>query len=546
MYLFSSGLTLSYLFHSNGSVVPPHLRSKIPSIADVIEEKDGSLIIVMDFIEGDSVKKVLEKKGVISEERVIRWSKQLCEILAFLHSKEIIYRDVKPENIMYQKETDEVAIIDFGTASTYQRLTDGTTALGSRGYSAPEQCNTQQTDARTDIYCLGRTMYSLLTGIDLGLKENQAIDTSDLKEKNPAVSSALCRIITKCTQISQENRYQSCEELLYAFETITKDRKKDIAKMCVFISFLSLSVVSGIFGYLLNLQAKALATDNYKDLIDSASAIIINTLDENYAERYDEKIHLYQQAIAVAEKSGEKDAYLGILETYKENDRDAPVFTKDEAEEISNLIKMHKAVLEVNMESYVDICYEIGKLYWYYYDTDNQMTKSIYAVNWFQIVTENADVKNYNQKKLGLAKVYAEIGTFYKKVIDLTTMETIEDSEYIRLFENIRNMVDEIASDSSESDIVRLELLGMARFALRQYAIDFKRAFENSSIENGKEKMMKLYDQIALQLSTINVENYAKESTVYIKKAEIQKYMSATEKAIQDAYHASGKETETS
>ena len=538
---------IEILKNLNHSAIPQKIRTKIPEIADVIDNGDDGMIIIMDYIDGNSLDEVMKNKGPQSEEKVVSWAEQLCEVLGYLHSKKIIYRDMKPSNVMLRKN-NEVAIIDFGTAKEYQTSSGETTGLGTAGYAAPEQYGDfGRTDARTDVFCLGMTMYSLLTGKDP--RKEFIPDTSILKV-NPSFSPGLDQIIRKCTRKDPDERYQSCEELLYYlqnYKIIDKgSRRKKIVKMSLFISCLAVSAISGMCGYLLNLQAKALAAGNYKDLIDSASAITINTLEEDYSEKYDEKVNLYRQAIAIADKSGEKDAYLGILETYKENDGDAPVFTKAEAEEISSLIKTNKSALEANMENYVDICYEIGKLYWYYYDTDNQMTKSIYAVNWFQLVTENADTQNYNQKKLGLAKVYAQIGTFYKKVIDLTTMETIEDSEYIQLFENIRNMVDEIASDSSESDIVRLELLGMARFALRQYAIDFKRAFENSSIENGQERMMKLYEQIALQLSTINVENYAKESQVYSKKTEIQEYMSATEKAIQDAYRTSGKETETS
>lgn len=523
----------------NGSAVPMRLRSKIPSIADVIEDKCGNLIIVMDFIEGDSLKNILERKGARSEARVIKWAKQLCDILGFLHSKGIIYRDMKPENVMLQ-ENDEVAIIDFGTAREYQTLADGTTALGSPGYAAPEQCDPRETDARTDIFCLGKTMYSLLTGIDL--QRNLAIDTSDLKERNPMISSELCEIIEKCTKRSPDKRYQSSAELLYALENIVenskKSKRKKVVKMCLFSGTFCFSVVSGIFGYLLNLQSKALATDNYQELLDDASVITINSQDDDYVEKHAEKISLYEQAIDVPNKAGEKDAYLGLIEAYKENDMENPVFSKEEADQITNLMSNHKADFETNKENYVEICYEIGNLYWYYYDDKNQITKSIYAINWFQEVTKNAD-ENYDKRKQGLAEAYAAIGIFYRDNVTLVT-EARDDKTYDELLRNLQDLMDGIATNKDEADIVRLEVLEMARYALQRYATDFKR----DGVD--EDRLIALHKRIETVLNSIDVEYYGETHPLYIKKSEIEANMADTENAVRNAYGTTRKEAKTS
>jgi serine/threonine-protein kinase len=140
----------------------PHL----PSIIDVIDSPD-SFIIVMDYIEGNPLDKAIEATGAQSQENVIEWAKQLCDTLGYLHSRTppIIYRDMKPANVMI-KPDGQVVLIDFGTAREYKNTSVAdTTCLGTRGYAAPEQFGGMgQTDARTDIYCLGATIYHLVTG----------------------------------------------------------------------------------------------------------------------------------------------------------------------------------------------------------------------------------------------------------------------------------------------------------------------------------------------------------------------------------------------
>ena len=126
----------------------------LPSIVDVIED-DESFIIVMDFVEGNSLDKVLEENGAQPEEYVVEWAMQLCDVFGYLHSRTppIIYRDMKPANIML-KPDGNVTVIDFGTAKAYDIDLGQTTGIGTIGYAAPEQYRGSgygRTDARTDI-----------------------------------------------------------------------------------------------------------------------------------------------------------------------------------------------------------------------------------------------------------------------------------------------------------------------------------------------------------------------------------------------------------
>lgn len=511
---------------------------KLPEIADVID-KDDSFIIVMDYIEGISLDKILSEKGPQPEKKVVDWAKQLCEVLGYLHCENIIYRDMKPSNIMLKKNGD-ITIIDFGTAKKYEYNSGETTGLGTAGFAAPEQYGGQgRTDARTDIFGLGMTLYMLLTGID---PQKRFIPDTSIKKVNSIFSPGLDQIILKCTEKNPNKRYQSCAELLYHLENYTsidkKSQKKKVLKFSVFLTVFSLSFVSAFCGYLFGLRAKALATDNYQDLLDEASGIVLNPVDEDYAEKYAQKSGLYEQAISVPNKAGEKTAYLGLMETYKENDGDNPVFSKKESEQIIKLISNNRTALMEQKDDYAEVCYQLGNLFWYYYDDENQITKSTYATDWFQTVIKIKETdKNYSERKLGLAKAYEAIGTFYKENVSRVT-EATDDGTYHELLINLQNLIDEIATNSDEADIVRLELLEMARYALHRYATDFKR----DNVD--EDRLIALYNRIGTILHSMT--DYDENHPLFHKKSEIESNMADTETAIRNAYETTRKESELS
>ena len=138
----------------------------IVRIVDIIDNGDV-IYIIEDYIEGETLSTILEQNGAQSQDTVIEWAMQICEALEYLHTRKppIIYRDMKPANVML-KPDGNIKIIDFGIAREYkERSLADTVNLGTRGYAAPEQFGKHgQTDARTDIYCLGVTLYHLLDG----------------------------------------------------------------------------------------------------------------------------------------------------------------------------------------------------------------------------------------------------------------------------------------------------------------------------------------------------------------------------------------------
>ena len=437
----------------------------LPSIVDVIEDKD-SFIIVMDYIEGHSLDRILEETGAQPEKEVVKWAKQLCDVLGYLHTRKppIIYRDMKPANIMLRPDGN-IMVIDFGTAKDYVIEIGKTTGIGTIGYAAPEQyveSGMGRTDARTDIFGLGMTLYHLLTNVD---PCKYLIRDKSIRTVNPTLSHGLDVIVKKCIQDLPENRYQSCAELMYDLENyeilepLYKKRQK--RKFKGFLATAILSVLFVISGFVLNVAASRKATDTYETKLYEAS----KTTD------YEDKINIYQECIEIPDKAGEKEAYLGLIQSFKENDA---AFSVEEAKMLEKLIMNHRDELEENSENYTEICFETGKLFWYYYDygdgSDNQVTKAKSSIECFQDVIDNAPEGYEN---LGMAKVYASIGIFYR---DITTdiTEANDKGKYKPLFENLSELTESVASDESESEIVRLEMLELARSAIQQYSTKFK------------------------------------------------------------------------
>lgn len=440
----------------------PHL----PSIVDVIENED-TFLIVMDYIEGNPLSKTLSEYGAQPQEIVIEWAKQLCDVLGYLHTREpaIIYRDLKPSNIML-KPDGNLMLIDFGTAREYkEKNIEDTTCLGTIGYAAPEQFGGMgQTDARTDIYCLGATMYHLVTGRN---PSEPPYEIKPIREINPALSSGLEQIINKCTQKDPDNRYQSCAELMYALDHYNqidnKYKNKQKHKMAGFVAAAALTLIFAGTGAGLNMAAARQATDNYEELIDEAGK----------EPSYDKKIKLYEQAIDVPDKAGEKEAYLQLIGCFRDND-DEHVFTVTEQGELTKYIKNNKASLMKESQNYAEICFETGKLIWYYYNygdsNDNQITRMTTAVDWFDDALKNCD-DDYKYKNM--AKVYREIGAFYRD-ISINTVEASDKGIYKPFFDNLNELLNSVGNDETESDMVRLELYEICRSALQQYATKFR------------------------------------------------------------------------
>lgn len=188
---------------------------RLPKIHEIIEN-DNSIMLVMDFIQGESLDRVLNREGAQPVQRTMEWGMQLCEVLHYLHSQPtpIIYRDMKPANVMLQPD-GQLKMIDFGTARTQKvgvAMQADTVCIGTEGFAAPEQFGgIGQSTARTDIYCLGATLYNMVTGHSPCDKPAGILP---LETWNPALANTpIAEIIAKCTRKDPDTRYQTTMEL---------------------------------------------------------------------------------------------------------------------------------------------------------------------------------------------------------------------------------------------------------------------------------------------------------------------------------------------
>lgn len=200
-----------------------------PSITRIydIGENENIAYIVMDYIQGETLQKILDIYGPQPESTVIEWAKQVADVLSYLSKQNppIIHRDIKPHNIIL-KPDGNIVLMDFTIAREYvPGLLKDEVCLGTKGFAAPEQFGSAQTDCRTDIFGLGMTMHYLLTGIN---PAKPPFETPMIRTINPNLSSEMEYIIQKCTNIRPDKRYKTPDDLLKelnAVELILKRRK---------------------------------------------------------------------------------------------------------------------------------------------------------------------------------------------------------------------------------------------------------------------------------------------------------------------------------
>lgn len=407
----------------------------LPRIVDIIDN-GITIYVIMDYIEGESLDKILDEYGAQPEELVVGWAKQLCDALSYLHSQKppIIYRDMKPANIMLKPEGN-IKIIDFGIAREYkeQNLAD-TTVLGTKGYAPPEQYS-GQTDPRSDIYALGMTMHHLLTGVD----PRKGGVYAPVRMYRPELSEGIEIIIDKCVQPAPENRYQSCSDLLYDLEhpeLITKGyKRRQKRRLGLFIASAVLTVIMVTSGFICKVQSIRINNSNYENLVSPSSATSLV-----------DKINSYKKAIAIY--PNRTDGYLRMLEAYEDEGK----FGKEENDEFLALYNANKDKFDISSVAYAELNYKIGMMYFNYYSNENgsyefsnrvQKAYSFFAANY-----ENSNISSSFKEK-SISDCYYQICFFYKKyILNSATVEEASKENYETLFETLRSALNDISSAS--------------------------------------------------------------------------------------------------
>lgn len=468
----------------------------LPSIVDVIED-DNTFLIVMDYIQGNPLSKTLEEYGAQSQENVVEWAKQLCDVLGYLHSRKppIIYRDMKPANVML-KPDGSITLIDFGTAREYKskNIAD-TTCLGTIGYAAPEQFGGMgQTDARTDIYCLGATLYHLVTGMN---PCEPPYEIKPIRQINPALSNGLEKIIMKCTQRDPDARYQSCAELMYDLEHFDEMdntyRRKMKFRLGIFITSVILTIGFGCVAIWGNASAENIKSKNYSYILSNAKS-----LDDYYN--------------AILTDPSKTDAYIELV-NYLRTD----TLTKEEADGLNQLqagldrknsngysetVNILEELKEKNYDGYIDVCYEFGNAFLFSSDTTNDRERYVNASKWF------SEAKN----KYEMASIFCDIASCLQ-LIDQNHQSTMvqkgkELQEYKNLWDKLTKLeskINGLGKTPEESD-TKINIINSITNIIYNNANGFVNAIKNNGLS---------YNEINTLLNDMNSSLVDIDDSIY-------------------------------
>lgn len=417
----------------------------LPSIVDIIDQQDNYLI-VMDYIEGITLENIMQEEGVQPQEKVVDWAIQLCDVLQYLHTRKpaIIYRDMKPSNIMLRSD-GSVVLIDFGTAREFkERHVEDTTCLGTQGYAAPEQFGGMgQTDERTDIYSLGATMYRLVTGHN---PSEPPYEMYPITHWNPRLSTGLEGIIAKCTSKDPKSRYQSVQEVRYALEHY---RDLDL---------------DSIRRYRRNLRI-LLAAGGMTVMLFGASGVSYAAADHMQRDEYaynleagrrspnkQDSIAFYQKAIQT-DCAGE-EAYDQLLTLFTQ---DGVLDEQEEKVLLQLSISVDKYLERYKMQNpdgYAGLCYRIGSSYWYYYEHEEKRQAG--AVAWFESAKAGFAGNPEKEQEWKRASTYVEIGNFYQRIVPAQISGT-DQGMYGEYWNNLRRLK-EWNDEAPDRDLVTLRL----------------------------------------------------------------------------------------
>lgn len=282
----------------------------LPKAYHVLVRQD-ILYIIMEYIKGETLESLLKRRDVIQEKIAIKWFRQISDVLVYLHGLEvpIVYRDLKPANIMIQPNGD-IKIIDFGIAQEYgKHHTEKKVLALTRGYAAPEQYDDRyRDDVRTDIYALGVTMHYILTGKN---PNQPPYHFRPVRKLNASVSLAAEFIISKCLQPNPDKRYRTALELheeLGNIQELERRLQKKRKKKCILMiaSGVSIMCVAMLVFFEVKRQRES-KIGNYYQYLESAHIY------EESGE-YEEAMSTYEKAIDMQPDAW--DAYLGKARLY--------------------------------------------------------------------------------------------------------------------------------------------------------------------------------------------------------------------------------------
>ncbi|MCD7724387.1 MAG: Stk1 family PASTA domain-containing Ser/Thr kinase [Clostridiales bacterium] len=234
---FSENANFVSKFRVEAQAAAGLMHPNIVNVYDVGEE-GGIYYIVMELVEGITLKKYIEKKARLSVKEAISIAIQVSMGIEAAHNNHIIHRDIKPQNIIISKE-GKVKVTDFGIAKAATSNTITSNVMGSVHYTSPEQARGGYSDEKSDIYSLGITMFEMLTGrVPFNGETTVAIAIKHIQEELPSpreyvpeIPVSVEQIVCKCCQKSPDRRYQSMAELIVDLKQSLINPDEDFVKV---------------------------------------------------------------------------------------------------------------------------------------------------------------------------------------------------------------------------------------------------------------------------------------------------------------------------
>lgn len=417
----------------------------IPRIVDMYESEEAWFLI-MDYVEGESLQKLLEKGQAFTDSEIEGILKSLCEILIYLHEKKLVYRDLKPANIMLT-DRGKLYLVDYGTAAEASR--EEKEQAATPGFAAPEQLEGGRVDARADIYALGR----LLTYI--------------YQKQGRKMPQQFRKLTAKCLHKSPGRRCPSVKRLLRQLE-LEHDRKRRIFRRGLLFIFLILLFAVG--------------TGQKVERIQQEKKVQGLLAAEKESRDSEEKLELAEKLISL--QGGKADAYFALLDAIRFDG----LFSKAEEERMKRLYFENKEEL-AEEEDYAAFCFEVGLLYWNCYEEEdgNILSGIMKSGRWFEdaLSLGGQDADFYQR-----ARICKKISDFYG-TIALAGKEARDGGMYRECFEDLEEMLELTGSlgeaekaekkekagekEEAEDSLFRAQAVRLCLSSLESYAVQMRR-----------------------------------------------------------------------
>ena len=466
----------------------------IPRIVDIVDT-GRTIYVVMDYVEGVELSRALAEQGhPFGQQEVIEWGIQLCDVLGYLHARRppVIYRDLKPSNIML-RDDGSLRLIDFGVCMECETgINNDGKMVGTPGYAPPEQIPQPMPwplpehldpsvaiDGRSDVYALGATLYSLVTGHVPKRTEdgygNVRVDfrMRPIRMWNPRLSEGLERIILTATQTDSSRRYASVAQMRYdleRYEELTDEWRSAQRKQILLFRRRLIAALAMLAGGLVCLAlCVATRTITYRDVMRQAGMASYEARGGSTSEAE----RLYTQAIELM--PGSTEPYSRLLEVYEHD----YVLTQAEDDRWRKAFQMAHNL--ENSEDYAQLCFDAGVGYLSYFRADDAdgsvgstgLACASAAAPWFRRVvdacsnSEASSTQRIADADVGAAEAYGVIAEFNQKV----TRAGREGRSAIREYEAFWDSLEHVFAEQCQASGERAIAEGV-RVRLCQVAVD--------------------------------------------------------------------------